>query len=266
MIKTALYSLFGVFLFALGACGSWYFFNLTSEKSPDDGVEQAVASVDPNEGISTTQEEDQATTPLQQEEQKKKPLPIVAPTKPISAEDVFRFGVINRKRMERLQQREQELDERERRMQLEHKDLEARQAEMEGLLAHVNDTMTAGESLLSQINQKRRELAEAKAQLEQEQDTFKSKTGLSPEDQKANERQAAGLMQAMNVDTAASVIKEFANDGNIDFALALIEQMEERNGAKILDAINDPALLADITSRLRERRRLKVAGRNPQQR
>lgn len=268
MIKTFLYSMFGVFLFALGAGGAWYFFNVQlANSSPGGESLQSTLVANDKLELPAVPEVEPIIPPISPAAvESDEPLPTVAPSKPISAEEIFRFGVINRKRMEKLQEREKALDERERRMQLEYKDLEARQAEVEGLLAHINDTLTAGESLLSQINTKRLEMAEEKSALESQKEEHESKTGLSPEDQQANERQAAALIEAMNSETAADVIKEFANSGKMDFALALIEQMEERNGAKILDAINDPALLADMTSKLRERRRLKVSAKPKQKR
>ena len=136
MFKTILYSMFAVFLFALGAMGSWYFFN--SQEEPEDATAQ-VEAVDvtgndkPLPNIPGIQDaidalEIPAVEPIE------KPLPTVQPTKPLTAEEIYRFGLINRNRTEKLQKRENALDERERQMQLEFKDLEARQTEVDGLL------------------------------------------------------------------------------------------------------------------------------------
>jgi hypothetical protein len=264
MFKTFLYSMFAVFLFALGAVGSWYFINSQADAEQTAEMEDLTANDSPLPSIPEIASA--IPTVSLEPEVKEDPLPTVIPAKPTSAEDIFRFGVINRNRMEKLQERENALDERERQMMLEAKDLEARQAEVDGLMAHVNDTIVQAESLLSSINKKRLELAEDKKSFDEQKEQFESETGLTPADQEKNEKQAAGLIQSMNPDTAANVIRELANDGKMDYALALLEKMEQRNGAKILEAINDKTLIAEITDKLRARKRLNVSAKAPQQR
>lgn len=259
MFKTILYSMFAVFLFALGAMGSWYFFN--SQEEPEDAtaqVEQQDLSANdkPLPDIPGIQDAiDALDVPLTVEPEEK-PLPTVQPTKPLTAEEIYRFGLINRNRTEKLQQRESALDERARQLQLEFKDLEAREAEVDGLNAHIEDTITAAEALMSQINQKRLELADLKNRLDKQAEDIQSKTGLTPEEQKNNDKTTAALIQSMKPANAAAVLKTLANDGQLDAAIALIVEMEQRNAAKIMESIDDEQLRTDITAQLRALKRL----------
>lgn len=258
MFKTLLYSMFAVFLFALGAMGSWYFFN--SQEDPEDTTAEVEtqdlsANDEPLANIPGIQDAiDMLEVPSV--EPTEKPLPTVEPTKPLTAEEIYRFGLINRNRTEKLQQRENALDERARQMQLEFKDLQARQTEVDGLLEHIKDTMAAGEALISQINQRRLELAELQNKLDTQAEEIQSKTGLTPEEQKSNDKTTAALIQSMKPDNAAKVLKMLANDGQLDTAIALIIEMEQRNAAKIMESIDDDQLKKDITAQLRTRKRM----------
>lgn len=268
MIKTFLYTLFGVCLFALGAVGAWYFTQMQLAAEAEKADEAVVAedagdaagfTLPPLPSFDVTPEPVVADATSTSPEE---PLPTPVPSKPISAEEIFRFGVINRERMEKLKAREAALDEREKRMQLEYSDMEARHAEMEGLLAHVNDTLTAGESLLAQIKQQSTALKTERETLDKNREEFEKETGQTPEDKAANEKQAAGLIESMSPEIAADVLREFANDGRIDYALTMLQKMEERNAAKILDSLKDPTLLAELTSRLQKQRRTQTASRS----
>ena len=266
MIKTFLYTLFGVCLFALGAVGAWYFVQMQMAAEKGGEATEQVAEENNGGGFSLPPipSFDVSATAFSNEEPapKPKPLPTPVPSKPISAEEIFRFGVINRERMEKLKAREDALDEREKRMALEYKDMEARHAEMEGLLAHVNDTLTAGESLLAQIRQQSDLLKAEREALDKNKAEFNNETGQTPADKAANEKQAAGLIESMNPDIAAEVLREFANNGRVEYALTMLQMMEERNAAKILDSLKDPGLLAELTSKLQKKKRIQTAGRS----
>lgn len=270
MFKTILYSMFAVFLFALGAMGSWYFFNAQEDPEEDATAlleEQDLSANDePLPGIPAIQDAmDAIDVPLTVEPEEK-PLPTVQPTKPLTAEEIYRFGLINRNRTEKLRQRENALDERARQMQLEFKDLEARQAEVDGILEHIKDTISAGEALISQINQRRLEMAELKNKLDAQEADLQSKTGLSPEQQEENDKKVGGLIQSMKPDAAATLLTSLANSGEMDGAIALIEQMEQRNAAKILEAIPDATLQTEFASKLRARKRMQVSAAPNKQR
>lgn len=244
MIKTFVYSMFAVFLFALGGAGSWFYLQMeaSAEQAKEDKSVGArtVSTTTPAGFASLTADIAAASDTLM-------PVPIQSTT--MSPEESFRFGAINRKYHENLRKREDKIDKEKMRLKLAHKDIEARQLEIEGMLTQVNDTLTAGEKLLSEIKQ-----ASAKLSTEQQDVTTRIESLQQLEDDSQSGEQVsvklvAGWIQSMKDTKAAAIIRELANDGKMDYALNLMAYIEERNAAKILAAMDDSVLAAELAER-----------------
>ncbi len=66
-----------------------------------------------------------------------------------------------------------------------------------------------------------------------------------------NIEQIAKTYDAMAPESAAPLLKEMAEKGRLDTAAKIVMKMKERNVARVLEAMNDPALAFQILDRMR---------------
>lgn len=245
MIKSIANSLFAVLLFALGAAGSWYFTEYLAEKESvnEEQLQSPPSPVLPREADAAT---DRTTA-----EAAAAKLPVPFHGRAMSAAEVFRYASVNRKTMETLRQKEEELRQEELRLQLVQKDIEGRKLEIEGVLRQTQTTLEAGERLLSDMQIEAQNLAKQRELQQQELENVKEAQAPSAE-RMANVKVTAGWLESMSPEDAAETLKNLANNGKMDLALQLLSYIEQRDVAKILDALNDPTLVAELTEGFRE--------------
>ena len=240
MIKSIVNSLFAVLLFALGAAGSWYFAEYRAQKE-SVSEEQSPSRLAPL----LPREADPAADSIAGAAAVAK-LHVPFHGRAMSAAEVFRYASVNRKTVETLRQKEEDLRQEELRLQLVQKDIEGRKREIEGILKQTQTTLEAGERLLSELQLAAQNLAKQRELQQKESETLKQAQAPSAERMK-NVKVTAGWLESMRPEDAAETLKNLANKGNMDFALQLLGYIEERDVAKILDALNDPILVADLT-------------------
>ncbi|MFO0455145.1 MAG: hypothetical protein ACK5Z0_03980, partial [Planctomycetota bacterium] len=59
-----------------------------------------------------------------------------------------------------------------------------------------------------------------------------------------------GWFNSLEPEQAARFIKEFANNGELEFACKLLQSLDPKKSAKILAALDDAPLAASIVSRI----------------
>lgn len=249
MYKVALSSLFAVFLFALGAVGAWYF------------QQQTAATEEKSSPLAASDLEETAARPstlTRETAQRQEPeMPIPLHAKSMGAEELFRYGAMNRASLESLRQREELVRKEELRLQLVQKDLEGQKREVEGILTQTQHALEAAEQLLAQIQQQRQVLAAEKQQRQQELEEIRQVKEVPDADKQANVKKMAELLGQMTETDAAGVLKSLVDKGSTDYVLQLLDQIEQRDAAKILDALESPTLVADLTEGYRELKRFK---------
>ncbi len=247
MIKTVLSSMFAVFLFALGAAGSWYFVQFQEKK-------QAEASLDSSFDSTLTPVSSTATD----ETGDSVDMPIPVHARAMSAEEVFRFGAMNRRAAESVRKKEAELRADEQRLQLMRQDIEGQKTEVEGILKQSQSTMESAERMLAQVQQELQTLAAEKEKRLEELEDIKKRTEIPDANKQANIKKMAELLSGMGDTDSAEVLKTLANSGKMEDALRLLDQIEPRDAAKILDALDDPGLVADLTEAYQQLRRYET--------
>ena len=245
MIKTVLSSLFAVFLFALGAAGSWYF--IEYQKSLPEEVSEEAAIIDeltttPVATEASEEEEDTATNDL----------PIAVHSRAMSPEEVFRIGALHRQNIDAMKKREERLKSEEMRLKLVQDDIEAYKQEVEGILKQVQSGVETSEQLLDQVIQQRQALTKEQQAHQAELKEIREATTVPDATEEANVKELSELLGGIAEDKAAEMLKELMQRGDMTLALKLLSTMEQRDAAKVLDSIDDPVLLADITERFRE--------------
>lgn len=248
MIKSIFTSLFAVTLFAGGAVGAWYIMKLDQETTANSEADLPGATAPALAPVSsTTSEEESDTAPLSDFTS-----PVLG--KALSGEDIFRFTAMNKKNLELMKERREALRQEEMRLKLVEKDLEIRKQEIEGVLQQSRDTVAAAEDLISKLQAQVNALNEEKAAIQENQDETATDDASDDEIQ-ANIKVSAGWLATMPPEQAASAVKSLANEGKKDFVLQLLSYIEDRNVAKILHGLNDPALVAELTESFRTAKR-----------
>jgi flagellar motility protein MotE (MotC chaperone) len=129
--------------------------------------------------------------------------------------------------------------------------LQRRAAQMELILLDMQAEREAIDVLLRQVmaelkaaNARSNEL-EAKAA-----DLGKQRVELDAAERKNLERIAA-MYDSMTPETAAPILRQMADSGRMDMAVKVLSQMKERQAARVLSELGDPALAAQLLDRLR---------------
>jgi DNA repair exonuclease SbcCD ATPase subunit len=260
MFKSAISSLFAVFLFAMGAAGAWYFVQYQQQQQKLQSEAEIEAHALPRSLTAV----DSGGAPLNEAlppggpgTRQTMPLPVHGRT--MSPEEIVRYGFMYRNNIEEIKKQKQQVEQEQSRLQLVQKDLEQQKMEAEGILKQVQHNVDRGEQLLAQIQEERQHLAEEREQHKKELEQIQSATQVPESIQRENVIRTARLLGGMEAEEAAKLIKELANKGNMDYALQILDNVEERNASKILDALDDISLLAQITEAYRELKREQSA-------
>lgn len=230
-------------LFAGSAAGSWYLY--ASKKDEGDASESSVSAIPSRAPSSPPPQPDEPENDGQ--------LPVAVRPRPISADDIYRFGNVIRSREEALKKREEQVNARENRVKIMFEDIRAEQMELEAMQAKIESLTDSAESLLTQIsaaNEEARRINEAAA--------LKESQASSPESDAAqaqNVRRMSEWFQNMEPEKAAEYLRELSNDGNLSMAVQLLANFEERDAAEILAAMDDAALVVQLTEEFKTHKR-----------
>lgn len=173
-------------------------------------------------------------------------LPVAARPKPMSVEEIIRYGKGIKQRAEHLDKREAQLAEQESQHRLVLADVQGEQKEIDGLRTQIRDQIGTVETLLEQLDVKR-------ALQSEEQKRAEEQTKLLQEQQKDvdslqgdNIKRMSAWFQNMEPAKAANFLKELSNDGKTDMAVQLLSNFEEREASKILAELDDPTLMVEL--------------------
>lgn len=246
MIKTLLTSLFAVSLFASGIVGSWYFADYRSQMQQLDETEPVQATLTPELAESVNTSDDLTSSPIAGIDATNADLPTPFHGPSMSSADVFRYASMNRKTMESLRRKEEQIRQEEMRLNLLNKDIEGRKREVEGILQQSQKALANAQQLMAQIATESQELERKKTELTPDEKEDKV-TAVPSAERLANIKVTAGWLEGMDTADAGETLKNLANSGKMDFALRLLSYMEPRKVASILDSLKDPTLVAELT-------------------
>jgi flagellar motility protein MotE (MotC chaperone) len=250
MIKNVLVSLFAVFLFALGAAGSWYFVQW-QEKQKAAKEEQLDLPDNGAAADATSSDADAASTiPTSANG----PMPMAVPSGSLTAEQVVRVAGQYRQQVEQLKKREQAVLEQEAQLRLAQQDLDQRKKEIEGILQQIRETADRSEKLLEKLQIERQDLDQKKTEIDKKVEELESAQTLPPAMEQANMKKVARWLQGMGQQEAAAVIKYHANQGEIEKAVKMLSSVEDRDVSKILGEIKDETLVAELFDALTQMR------------
>lgn len=239
MIKSFLISMFAVFLFALGAAGSWFYLSMDKKDEGTDEFSAAASTTDDSQVDPYPSPTADAIGSL----------PAVVRGPELDAEEMFRLSTATAAKREQLRLYEDRLREHKLRIKAADADTKAAQREVEGALSEVRNIMDGAEKLLGDIQLAVEELKKQKTEATKKAEELKVIEDEVGAGAAANVKTFAEYMQSMPATDAANAIKEMINDGKIDFAIQLLRKIEPRNVSKILAEIKDATLVAELAAR-----------------
>jgi flagellar motility protein MotE (MotC chaperone) len=198
-------------------------------------------------------------------------MPVAVRPKPMSVDDIFRLSESLHKREESLKARALELDAERAHTKLALEDIRREQQELESLQTKVQGMIATAEQLMADVANKRQQaveeqkkaqeelktIKEAQAKAEEELKKVKEVQGAHNETERENIKRMAEWFQQMEPEKAAEYLRELANDGKLDTAVQLLADFEEREAAQILAAMNDAALVTQLTEEFKGLKRPK---------
>ncbi len=231
--------------FGLSAAGSIMLAKQQQEaKDAESEGTDGDVSIAQSEGLEQTETAD-ANSP----EAMDLPLPVKA--RPVSPEEIYRYGVIFQKREEGIRQREEALEKERLRMKLVFEDVRTEQRELEGMEEQIRGKIAEAGQLLQKIGQKQQDLTREQEQAKKELDQFKENQTEYQTAELENIKQLSKWFQAMQPDKAAEYLKELSNDGRMDTAVQILGNFEEREASKILSALDDAALVVQLAEKFK---------------
>lgn len=182
-------------------------------------------------------------------------LPVAARPKPMSVEEIIRYGKGIKQRAEHLDKREAQLAEQESQHRLVLADVQGEQKEIDGLRTQVRDQIGTVESLLEQLDVKRSQQSEEQKRAEEQTKLLKDQQMDVDSLQRDNIKRMSAWFQNMEPAKAATFLKELSNDGKTDMAVQLLSHFEEREASKILAELDDPGLMVELIENFKKLKR-----------
>jgi len=180
-----------------------------------------------------------------------KELPVAVRPRYETVEDVIRSAQVLKTREEKLVQRERAAEQDQMRLQLVQRDLQGEQTAIEALAEDVKSQIESANQLLVRINDEKNLLDQERQRNEQQLEQFKDQRTEMNALEQQNLKQLSTWIQSMDAAAASQFIKELTNNGKMDVAVQLLANFEEREASKILSALNDPKLMADLAEKFR---------------
>ena len=221
-----------VVLFGGSAALSWFLRPNPESKEEGEGLESTQVAVAPEVPEPTV-------------------TPELTSSETLPAETVLRLRDSIMKKEVQLKKREDYLREHEKRIKFMIDDMHRERTEMDDMLAEAERRSQAARGMLERVQEQTSLLPNDAG------DKLKNGAagaGATPmtETQRQNLANVGEFLSGLTPEQAASTIKEFCNNGKMDMVARLLSMMESRNVSKILDALEDPALVAEILERIRQ--------------
>ncbi|TVS19496.1 MAG: hypothetical protein EA424_08310 [Planctomycetaceae bacterium] len=175
----------------------------------------------------------------------------------MSTEEAVRLGRTLQDREQRIKTQEEAMEQQQLRLRLIAEDINAERRELESLQATIRDRVAAAEQLVATIEQRRQDIRQERRQAEEDLEIIRAGQVEYQEHERDNLRRMSAWFQNMEPSVAASYLKELSNDGKMDLAVQLLGNFEERDAAGIIEHMNDPQLVVQLTERFRGLQRPK---------
>jgi len=247
MVKAIVATLFVLFVFSLSAAASWFLIQHRSAAAPapmaigDANAATALMPVDAA-AASYANHLEMATGEL--------PVPVHGPA--VSPEEVFRYSLSLRNREKTLKSQHESVERQQTQLKLVQEDIRGDQKKAEAMLTQIRDDIAAAEKLLANLQEQRQQLQQEQEKAKEHLQQFKKAQVEFKGNELGNIKQMSEWVEGMSPEKAAEYLRELSNDGKMETAIALLGHFDGRKASKILDAMNDPGLVVQLTEKFKE--------------
>ena len=213
----------------------------------------------PTEDTETELESSEATTEeLPSEESdlvKSQSVPVSFRPETVSVEAIIQMSDSIRRTEQELIDRQTQVEKEEQRVRLLFSDLETEQEELKALSESVDEKIRVLERLSQTLATDLQSIETKQAELQ----ALAKETNTDPDsqqeamDDKVN--QVRTWFEGLAPEQAANYLKEFSNNGKMEFAASLLQKMPDRQKSKILGAMEDPVLVDQLIDALSVRKK-----------
>ncbi len=242
-----------VLLFGLSA-GASYFLLVPNKPVAEQEGEKKPEEKTPNSEHGPKAEpgkEPQPGSPNESAITKTSQMPVALPSdKPISLESILQLSEGIRQKEQQLNEREKVRLREEQRIGLMFEDLKREQQELMALGETIDSKLAAAQQVLEQIRQERAGLQAEKQQIAAAKREADPNAKDKEEEEAEKLNKVKGWFNSLEPEQAARFIKEFSNNGELEFACKLLQSLDPKKSAKILAALDDAPLAASIVSRI----------------
>jgi flagellar motility protein MotE (MotC chaperone) len=172
------------------------------------------------------------------------------PDAALSPEEAFKFGEMFNKQKQRLEQERSALARQRQRIEYVQKEIQSTRREIEGLQIQVDQAIERAELLVQDAAARQQKLLEQEQASQATDPQEPAGANAAAGDDLAEIKKFAEFVQGMKSQDAAAIIKNLGNSGRIDRAAQILQQLEDRNAAKILSEL-DPELSIQIADAFR---------------
>lgn len=181
-----------------------------------------------------------------------KAMPVsLRPDNAVTVEAVLQMSDSIKKMEQQLAQRETRVAKKEQRVNLMLEDLMTEQDELRAFTEGIDAKIEMLSQLSNDVQTKLDTLEAKKSELEK----LEKSTGTDEEskqqqfDDKVNT--IKGWFANLQPEQAADYLKEFANNGKLEFAASLLQRLPDRQKSKVLGAMSDPVLVDQLIDALK---------------
>ncbi|WP_437226267.1 hypothetical protein SH661x_004494 [Planctomicrobium sp. SH661] len=184
-------------------------------------------------------------------------MPVPIRPREMSVEELLRYGMGVKERENQVKLQEEALQKRRVQHQLAQADIEGERKEIDGLRVQVAEQLKQAEMLIEKLKQTRSQFLQDQANAAEEMQQIKHERVEIDEEHMDNTKRLSQWIQSMEPEKAAEVLKSMANDGEqqLEIAVQILRNLEEREAAKILSAIDDPKLVQLLIEKFRNLKR-----------
>jgi flagellar motility protein MotE (MotC chaperone) len=271
MKKILMLGLVAVVMFGVSAAGSWKWRQIQlAQKESSSGEDETAASTSGDSAGSQhasaadhsprpgAHEEPAASSTASLPERRPAPrdaaqLPLaVRPTYTAGVEETVQLAAGLRDRAAAVREREVQLASRQKQLELVYEDIRSERAAIDELRNQVSDELKAVEEQLAAAERDR-------AELDLKQQTIDGRVTQMDDQEKDNIKKMGGMYDSMAPESAAKILQQMTDSGNMDTAVKLLGVMKERQAAKVLAEMQDATLAAQLSEKLKGLKRPTAA-------
>jgi hypothetical protein len=178
-------------------------------------------------------------------------MPVALRPQPMTPEEVMRHALELRGREQALNEREQAIDTQDSRLRIVQADVQAEGQSLRGLQHELETQVQSARQLLNQVLEEQQKLQQQQQEAQTQLQAAEKDRATQDVQQRQNEKQMSKWLSTMTPEVAAQLVKELANNGQLDTVVQMLSNLNEREASKILEAVGDVGLISELTEKFR---------------